>query len=250
MKSEEITPAATKIVAGAFGNNGARCTAGKPVLIDASCYDDVVTALKAEMGKLKEGAFWEEVDITAPLSGNSDLAKYVGWVKDALHCGAKVFTKDGAPVTSVEGLIENGRFRPVLIEVAVDSTAKVRTEEVFGPMLVVIQSSAEQSDNYARANTQKHHLAFFGQKGVGGYPVNPTEAYSAYCTRVHIDACPQRGPDHLEFRSHPSNGNGQSTSGHRSVCEGTTVMVESLPYSDRTSAEQLLAVMMQPKASL
>jgi acyl-CoA reductase-like NAD-dependent aldehyde dehydrogenase len=123
----DLDYAASRIAMFANYQGGQSCIAVQRVLIDCRVYDETVARIVGAVDSLVTGDPSDERTDVGPLIDESAARRVASWVEDAVADGA----------TLLAGGIRNGAaYAPtVLADVPVD--AKVCTEEVFGPVLIV-----------------------------------------------------------------------------------------------------------------
>src|SRR5699024_10767218 len=114
-----------------------RCSATSRVVVDSSVREELVGKIIAELDQVRLGPAHEETSTLGPVVNQARLEACLAAVRQAAEDGASVRT-GGARATG-GGLDEGWFMQPtVLTEVAADST--LATEEVFGPVLAVIDA--------------------------------------------------------------------------------------------------------------
>ncbi|MDT5027895.1 MAG: hypothetical protein QOE61_4321 [Micromonosporaceae bacterium] len=134
----DLTWAATRIATFSNYQAGQSCIAVQRVIVHASHYDRMVELVTAMVAALRTGDPADDSTDVGPMISEDAARRVETWVDEAVAGGATVLTggaRDGvsyAPNVLVDAL----------------AAAKVRTEEVFGPVLVL---SAAESDEAAFA---------------------------------------------------------------------------------------------------
>ncbi len=130
--SADLDAAASDIVTSAYGYAGQKCSAASRAILHADVYDEVLKKVVEKAQALKVGAP-ESVDIgMGPLISEPQFEKVSSYIDVGKEEGERLFGEDpGDP--------EKGYFvPPTLFEV--DPKARVAQEEIFGPVLSVIQA--------------------------------------------------------------------------------------------------------------
>jgi glyceraldehyde-3-phosphate dehydrogenase (NADP+) len=144
---EELTWAAQRIAT--FGNYqaGQSCIAVQRVFVHEWLFDGFLPRLVEAVSQLRTGdPFDEETDV-GPLIDTAAAERVEHWVDEAVRAGATVVTggrRDGAS------------YLPTVLT-GVPADARVRTEEVFGPVLVV-ESVADEPAAFAAVNDSAYGL--------------------------------------------------------------------------------------------
>lgn len=131
----DLDAAADAIVFGAFGQAGQRCSATSRVLVDRRVRDDLVGRLRERLDAFVIGDPAQDGTTLGPVVDDARLSACLAAVERAEQDGATIVT-GGKRAT--DGDLEGGYFMQptVLTDVARDSY--IGTEEVFGPVLSVI----------------------------------------------------------------------------------------------------------------
>ncbi|GLZ07635.1 aldehyde dehydrogenase [Actinomadura sp. NBRC 104412] len=114
---------------GLFSNYqaGQSCIAVQRVYVDRSVYETFLPKLVEAVNGLVTGDPWDDKTQVGPLVSQDAAERVESWVNEAVEAGAKVLTggtRDGAAYAPT-----------VLADVPAD--AKVRNQEVFGPVMLV-----------------------------------------------------------------------------------------------------------------
>lgn len=133
-------PLAVQTIIGAIVQNaGQTCSAGSRVLVQRSCYDVVVTALRQRMSEIEVGTHAADLDCGAVIS-DTQARRVHGFLERAKGDGIATLAQgrlsDGAPASGYY-------VRPTLLgPVPIDH--ELAQEEVFGPVLAVIPFDDEE----------------------------------------------------------------------------------------------------------
>jgi acyl-CoA reductase-like NAD-dependent aldehyde dehydrogenase len=122
---------------GGLFNSGQSCIAVERIYVEEPVYDEFVTKLVDEVGKLRQGhdvqgSFGAEFGAMAT---QSQLELVENQVQDAVAKGAKVLTGGKRA--------ERGLFFPPTVLVDVDHTMSCMRDETFGPLLPVVKVANE-----------------------------------------------------------------------------------------------------------
>jgi aldehyde dehydrogenase (NAD+)/betaine-aldehyde dehydrogenase len=129
---------------------GQSCEARSRVLVERPLYDEVVSGLGELAGKVRVGDPLDAETQMGSLISPSHRERVHGFVERAAGAGADVVA-GGAPP---EG---PGAFYPATVVAAVDSSAEIAQEEVFGPVVTVIPFE-DEADAVRLANDVRYGL--------------------------------------------------------------------------------------------
>ncbi len=118
-------------------NIGEACTAANRIYAHASIADEFAARLADRMGALRVGHGLDDGVDVGPLIDENGRRKIVDLVADAVDHGAKVLVGGELP----EG---PGHFYPPTVLVGVPSSARMRHEEIFGPVAPVVSFDTEE----------------------------------------------------------------------------------------------------------
>ncbi|WIG58532.1 MAG: 4-aminobutyraldehyde dehydrogenase [Ktedonobacterales bacterium] len=150
----DLEAAAQGAVVGGFVNTGQDCTAATRIYVQESVYDTFVKRLLELVGQIRVGDPASEKTDMGPLVSAAQLERVEMLVNSAKGKGA--FLTGGKRAT-VPGM-ENGFFYEPTIITRVADDAPVVTDEIFGPVIVVLPFSSED-EVIARANAVRYALA-------------------------------------------------------------------------------------------
>ncbi len=143
MPDSDLDFAAQHISASAFGAAGERCMALPVVVAVGGCGPELAEKVKAHAERIKVGEGMGEGVEMGPVIDKKAKERITGLIDDAEKRGATVVL-DGRG-TSIPGY-ESGYFLGPTILSNVPMDAPVYTEEVFGPVLAIVNA-----DSYAEA---------------------------------------------------------------------------------------------------
>ncbi|MBU6286137.1 MAG: 5-carboxymethyl-2-hydroxymuconate semialdehyde dehydrogenase [Betaproteobacteria bacterium] len=124
-----------------FSNNGERCTAGSRILIQRSCYAQVVEAFTKRAMKITVGDPMDESSIIGPMISPQHLAKVRHYIELGIKEGAQLLCggverPDYAP--ALDPGIQAGNFVWPSVFADVDNRMRIAQEEIFGPVACMI----------------------------------------------------------------------------------------------------------------
>lgn len=142
-----IDHAVQRIVFGAFYQSGQSCISVQRLLVHESVYESLTQNLIAATKQLKAGDPHEESTFLGPLISEKDAMRVEQWVHEAVAAGARV----------LYGGMRRRVFFDATVVADVPPTARLSTEEVFGPV-VTIEPFADFADACTRVNQSRYGL--------------------------------------------------------------------------------------------
>ncbi len=143
-----------------FRNNGQTCVCANRIYVQAGVYDAFAEKLSAAVQKLAIGDGLKAGTTTGPLINEEAVAKVEEHIADVLASGGKIVT--GGKRHALGGTF----FEPTVVT-GVLPTAKVATEETFGPLAPLFKFETEE-EIIARANDTIFGLAsYFYSRDIG-----------------------------------------------------------------------------------
>ncbi len=137
---------------GLFSFNGERCTANSRVFLQASIYDDFVSALKERVRNIKVGDPMDPETQLGPLIDPSHRSKVSGYIETGREEGCEVFSPD------IPEELKQGNFVSPTLLLNARNEMRVAQEEIFGPVMAVIKFETEE-EVVRLANDVKYGLA-------------------------------------------------------------------------------------------
>jgi acyl-CoA reductase-like NAD-dependent aldehyde dehydrogenase len=128
----DLAAAAAAIAAGIFYNAGQTCNAGSRVVVDRAVADELLGLLTAEAANWAPGDPLDPATSLGAIVDESQLERVMGYVEIGRDEGGRVVS-GGERVHPLDG----GCYLAPTILDRVATTARVATEEIFGPVLVV-----------------------------------------------------------------------------------------------------------------
>ncbi len=142
------------VMFGAFGTAGQRCTATSRLIVHRKVYDQVVDELVERAEKLRIGNPIDEKTDMGPVASPDQEAKVLEYIGIGKKEGDKLLA-GGERLRG--GAYDKGFFiQPTVF--AVDRTKRLAQEEIFGPVLSVIQVK-DYEDAVAVANSVRYGLS-------------------------------------------------------------------------------------------
>jgi len=157
----DIDAAVHGAIASKFRNSGQTCVCANRFYIHADVYDQFVEKFSHEISQLVMGNGLDKATTLGPLISPEAVQKVQHLVDDALAKGA--VKKDVGNFTLSENLAEEYFYPPTLL-INVPSTARICSEEIFGPVAALIKFTTEQ-EVISMANATEFGLAgyFYAQ---------------------------------------------------------------------------------------
>jgi len=152
LENASIRRAVEGAIKGRFANMGQRCNAAKRIIIDTFIADDFTEKLKVAVEeKFVAGNPMESETTLAPMAKQAWLDKVHQQVTESIELGAKL-------VTGGYQLDREGFYYAPTILANVSSNMPVCSEEVFGPVAVIIKAS-EPAHALGLANATRFGLS-------------------------------------------------------------------------------------------
>ena len=131
--SADLDAAATDIVTSAYGYAGQKCSAASRAIIHHDAYDEVLQKVVEKARALKVGVP-ENAEINmGPVISEPQFEKVSGYIEVGKDEGERVLGEDpGDP--------NKGYFIPPTIYAGVGPRARIAQEEIFGPVLSVLEA--------------------------------------------------------------------------------------------------------------
>ena len=143
-----------------FRNNGQTCVCATRIYVQAGVYDAFAEKLSVAVQKMVIGDGMKAGTTTGPLINESAVEKVQEHIADVLASGGKILT--GGKRHALGGTF----FEPTVVT-GVLPTAKVATEETFGPLAPLFKFDTEE-EIIARANDTIFGLAsYFYSRDIG-----------------------------------------------------------------------------------
>ena len=134
-------------------NIGEACTAANRIYVHASVAEEFARRLADRMGALPVGRGVEEGVVVGPLIDAHAVAKVSSLVEDAVRRGARV-------VVGGEPLERDGYFYPATVLTGVPRDARMRHEEIFGPVAPISTFETEEEAVTAANDTEYGLVAY------------------------------------------------------------------------------------------
>ena len=150
----DIAAIAPKLAAAATIISGQQCTAARRVLVHASRFAEMKTALSAALGQIRLGNGLDPAKNMGPLIDWQSRDSVERRIGEALDSCDEVLLTGGRP----HGELSKGAFLAPSLIAHRDSSAFFCQEEIFGPLLV-LESFEDETEAVARANHTEFGLS-------------------------------------------------------------------------------------------
>lgn len=187
-------------VEGCFYNTGQSCNAPTRLLVERSCYDNVLTLAKTAAEAQKVGDPTSIGDHIGPVFDKIQYDRVQAMIQLGIDEGARLLVGGlGKP----DGL-ENGWYVKPTIFCDVDHNMRISREEIFGPVLVITPFDTEE-EAIAMANDTEYGLAAYVQSGDATRVARVVRRLRAGTIQIN-----GRGPDYgSPFGGYKRSGNGR-----------------------------------------
>ncbi len=163
MPDANVEFAAAQVASGAFGSAGERCMAVPVAVTVGDVHEEFLAAIKAEAEKLVVGPGDDERTDMPPVITPDAKARVIRMTDEAEQAGATIVV-DGRGLV-VEGH-ENGNFVGPTIITDLAADHPTYTEEVFGPVLVVMHvNNFDEAIDLVNASPFGNGTAIFTDSG-------------------------------------------------------------------------------------
>ncbi len=146
-ETADLQDAVARLVTGAFYQSGQSCISVQRILAHESIYAELRNELVIRTQALVVGNPLDEMTFVGPMISEAEASRLQGWLDSAVAQGARVLCG---------GNRQGTLFAPTLVEnVATD--AKLRTEEAFGP-IVILSSFSDFDAALREVNDSRYGL--------------------------------------------------------------------------------------------
>jgi glyceraldehyde-3-phosphate dehydrogenase (NADP+) len=210
---------ATKLVKGALGFNGQRCTAEKIIFVPAGAEGDaLVRSIADRVGKLPLGMPWDPAAAITPLPEAHKLAAMWSLLEDATARGAVIVNAGGG--TGCFSLM-----RPAVVD-GVAEGMRLYDEEQFGPLVPIARyGSLQEVIAWHLRSPYGQQAGVFGPDSAERRDLVRTLA--SFVARVNIDDVCQRGPDTFGFTAADKSGFGTLSIRNALLSFSRSVIIQS-----------------------
>ena len=121
-----------------FSNNGERCTAGSRILVERPIYAEFAARFAERARRLVVGDPLDEKTIVGPMISRAHLEKVRGYIGLGSEEGATLLC-GGLDPPELPASLRVGNFVQPTVFADVDNRMRIAQEEIFGPVLSVIE---------------------------------------------------------------------------------------------------------------
>jgi alpha-ketoglutaric semialdehyde dehydrogenase len=132
----DLDLAAQTLVSAAFAQAGQRCTATSRLIVDRTVAGELLERVSQRVSALKVGPGDDPLTTMGPVVNAEQQKSVLAHVAQAIEDGASLVTGGGAPSDSQ---LEHGSFVQPTVLSDVTSTMPIWREEVFGPVLCMVE---------------------------------------------------------------------------------------------------------------
>jgi len=139
--------AATRIATFSNYQAGQSCIAVQRVIVHEARYDELADRIVSKINEQRQGDPFDENTDVGPMINEAAAERVEQWVDEAVKAGATVLAG---------GTRDRATYAPTVLADA-PADAKVCTEEVFGPVLVLIRARSDE-EAFALVNESQYGL--------------------------------------------------------------------------------------------
>jgi aldehyde dehydrogenase (NAD+) len=151
----DVDRAVGSLVKGITAGAGQACNAGSRLLVQEDIYDEVVTRVGKELGRLILGDPLDEGTDMGPLASRPQLDKVTGYFGVAADAGHRLVA--GGRRASGSAELDRGLFVEPTLYADVDNHSRIASEEIFGPVGAAMAFRTED-EAIAIANDTRYGL--------------------------------------------------------------------------------------------
>lgn len=219
---------------GAFGTSGQRCTSTSRLLVHPDVADEVVSRLVKRAAELRLGDPTAPATDVGPVISASSAERIHGMVEHARGEGAEAVS-GGRVRTDVEGC-EGGAFYEPTILTGVRPDHRIAREEVFGPVLAVIEV-ADLDEAIGVVNDVEYGLSSCIYTRDINSALHAVERINAGIVYVNAPTIGAEIP--LPFGGTKHTGNGFREAGTRGIEQFSQIKTVYVDYSGRLQRAQI-----------
>ena len=219
---------------GAFGTAGQRCTSTSRLVLQRGIAEEVLGRLLARAGSLRLGDPLDPATDVGPVITAGAADRILDMVETAVAEGA-VVALGGTRHTDVDGC-EGGTFVTPTVLTGVTPAHRIAREEVFGPVLSVIEVD-DLDEAVAVVNGVEYGLSAAVYTRDLGAALQAIEAIDTGITYVNAPTIGAEIP--LPFGGTKHTGNGFREAGTRGIEQFSQVKTVYVDYSGRLQRAQI-----------
>jgi len=232
LRDADLELAAEGILWSAFGTTGQRCTAASRVIVEAGVLDALLQRLEGGARGLRLGDGSRETTDVGPMINAAAVEKTESYVEvgrreGKLVCGGR---------RAADGDLAHGHFFEPTIFSGVMPMARIAQEEIFGPVLSVIEVP-----DYEAAVMALNQTRYGLSSSIYTQDVNTAfRAMRDFETGiVYVNAGTIGAETHLPFGGMKATGNGHREAGHVALDTFTEWKAVYVDYSGRLQRAQI-----------
>ena len=211
MDDADLELAVEGIVWSAFGTTGQRCTACSRLIVHTSVKERMVALLLERMAKLQVGDGLDPSIDVGPLINKTQLNRVHELVQMGVQEGASLRI-GGQPLT--DGHYASGHFYAPTLFDNVAPTMRIATEEIFGPVLCVIEVNSFEDALKVNNSVEYGLSSSLYTQDINRVHVAMRELQSGI---VYINAGTIGSEVHLPFGGIKDTGNGHREAGQAAL---------------------------------
>jgi aldehyde dehydrogenase (NAD+) len=229
----DLELAADGALFGAFGTAGQRCTSTSRLVVDRSVADELVAAIVARAERLVIGDPADPGTDVGPLIDAASAERVDGMVEGAVSEGARLVT--GGKIVTVDDCPGGAFYAPTVLR-GVARTHRIAREEVFGPVLSVIEVDGPEEAIEVVNESEYGLSAAVYTRDIG----TALRAVDAIRTGIVYVNAPTIGAEiHLPFGGTKHTGNGFREAGRRGIEQFSELKSVYVDYSGRLQRAQI-----------
>jgi acyl-CoA reductase-like NAD-dependent aldehyde dehydrogenase len=233
LEDADLALAADGALFGAFGTAGQRCTSTSRLIVHRAVADELIETLTKRAAALQLGDPTDPATDVGPVIDRHSAERIHGMVQAALEEGAHATT--GAEIVAIESC-EGGAFYAPTILRGVERTHRIAREEVFGPVLSVIEvNSLDEAIDIVNESEYGLSAAIYTAA------IAPAlQAVDRINTGIVYVNAPTIGAEiHLPFGGTKHTGNGYREAGQRGIEQFSEVKSVYVDYSGKLQRAQI-----------
>jgi len=225
---------------GAFGTSGQRCTSTSRLIVHPDVVDEVTERIVARAGQLRLGDPLEDATDVGPVITAESAQRIHGMVGAAVHEGAKLAC-GGEQVEVAD--CPGGAFYAPTVLVGVRPEHRIAREEVFGPVLAVIEA-AELDEAIDVVNAVEYGLSAAVYTRDINQALRAVESLDTGIVYVNAPTIGAEIP--LPFGGTKHTGNGFREAGARGIEQFSQLKTVYVDYSGTLQRAQIDTQRMEP----
>jgi 1-pyrroline-5-carboxylate dehydrogenase len=131
-ESADLDRAVSGVSASAYGYQGQKCSACSRLILDEKIHDEFLDRLRAKVETLRVGPSEDPDNYMGPVINSQAMRSILGYIE--------IGRLEGRLITGGERAPGDGYFVQPTVIAGVDRKARVFQEEIFGPVLTVVEA--------------------------------------------------------------------------------------------------------------